>query len=229
MRKKPSSTQREVGLHALPGTAVQRYGPHVRIAILGSGVVGQALARGLAKHGHEVRIGTRKDRVDDLPVGTPSEVVKDAELVFLSVLGTAAVDLVTSIQDELRGKVLIDTTNPLDFSSGSPSLFVGHSDSLGEQVQRAVPDTRVVKAYNTVGNANMVDPDLRGGPPTMFIGGDSEEAKSTVTTLLEATGWDVVDLGGIETSRYLEPICIAWVLHGIRTGTWNHALRLLRG
>lgn len=86
-----------------------------------------------------------------------------------------------------------------------------------------------MKAYNTVGNANMVDPDLRGGPPTMFIGGDSDEAKGTVTSLLEATGWDVVDLGGIETSRYLEPICIAWVLHGIRTGTWNHALRLLRG
>jgi predicted dinucleotide-binding enzyme len=167
--------------------------------------------------------------VDDLPVGTPSEVVKDADLVFLSVLGTAAVDVVTGVQDELRGKVLIDTTNPLVFSSGSPGLFVGHSDSLGEQVQRAVPATRVVKAYNTVGNANMVDPDLRGGPPTMFIGGDSDEAKTTVTALLEATGWDVVDLGGIETSRYLEPICIAWVLHGIRTGSWNHALRLLRG
>ncbi len=167
--------------------------------------------------------------MDDLPVGTPSEVVKDADLVFLSVLGTAAVDLVTGLQDELRGKVLIDTTNPLDFSSGGPGLFVGHSDSLGEQVQRAVPGTHVVKAYNTVGNANMVDPDLRGGPPTMFIGGDSEEAKRTVTALLEATGWDVVDLGGIETSRYLEPMCIAWVLHGIRTGSWDHALRLLRG
>jgi predicted dinucleotide-binding enzyme len=202
----------------------------VRIAILGSGVVGQALARGLARHGDEVRIGTRKDQVDDLPVGAPADVVKDADLVFLSVLGTAAVDVVTGIQDELRGKVLVDTTNPLDFSSGSPALFVGHTDSLGEQVQRAVPGTHMVKAYNTVGNTCMVDPDLGCGPPTMFIGGDSDEAKGTVTGLLEATGWDVVvDLGGIETSRYLEPICIAWVLHGIRSGSWNHALRLLRG
>jgi predicted dinucleotide-binding enzyme len=201
----------------------------VRIAILGSGVVGQALARGLAEHGHEVRIGTRKEAVEDLPVGTPAEVVNDADLVFLSVLGTAAVEVVTGIRDELRGKVLVDTTNPLDFSSGGPGLFVGHTDSLGEQVQRAVPETQVVKAYNIVGNAHMVDPDLPGGPPTMFIGGDSDEAKAVVTELLESTGWDVSDLGGIEASRYLEPICIAWVLHGMRSGSWDHALRLLRG
>ena len=134
-----SSTQRKVGLHALPGTAVQRYGPHVRIAILGSGVVGQALARGLAKHGHEVRIGTRKDQVDDLPVGTPSEVVKDADLVFLSVLGTAAVDLVTSIQGELRGKVLIDTTNPLDFSTGSPGSSSDTATPSGSKSREPFP------------------------------------------------------------------------------------------
>jgi predicted dinucleotide-binding enzyme len=213
----------------MPATGGRRYGRDMRIAIVGSGVVGQALARGLAKHGHEVRIGTRKDAVDDLPVGSPAEVVVDADLVFLSVLGTAAVDVATDLRAELRGKVLVDTTNPLDFSSGSPTLFVGHTDSLGERVQRAVPDAHVVKAYNTVGNANMVDPQLTGGPPTMFIGGDSDAAKGTVTALLEATGWDVADLGGIETSRYLEPMCIAWVRHGIRTGSWTHALRLLRG
>ena len=201
----------------------------MRIGILGSGVVGQALARGLPRHGHEVRIGTRKDAVDDLPVSSPSEVVQDADLVFLSVLGTAAVEVATGVREELRGKVLIDTTNPLDFSSGRPGLFVGHTDSLGEQVQRAVPEALVVKAYNTVGNTLMVDPDLDGGPPSMFIGGDSEEAKAAVTALLEATGWDVVDLGGIEVSRYLEPMCLAWVQYGARTGTWNHAFRLLRG
>lgn len=200
----------------------------MRIGILGSGVVGQALARGLARHGHDVRIGTRQASVADLPVGSPAEVVKDAELVFLSVQGTAAVDVVTGVQEQLRGKVVVDTTNPLDFSSGRPGLFVGHTDSLGEQVQRAAPGAHVVKAYNTVGNTMMVDPDLPGGPPTMFIGGDSDEAKKTVTALLEATGWDVVDLGGIEASRYLEPMCIAWVLHGARAGTWEHAFRLLR-
>ena len=200
----------------------------MHIGILGSGVVGQALARGLARHGHEVRIGTRRPAVEDLPIGSPSEVVASADMVFLSVHGSAAVQVATSVGEQARGKVLIDTTNPLDFSSGRPGLFVGHTDSLGEQVQRAVPETLVVKAYNTVGNTLMVDPDLPGGPPSMFIGGDSEEAKSAVTRLLESTGWDVVDLGGIEVSRYLEPMCIAWVLHGARTGGWDHAFRLLR-
>ncbi len=200
----------------------------MRIGILGSGVVGQTLARGLARHGHEVRIGTRKDAVEDLPVGSPGSVVESADLVFLSVLGTVAVEVATGVSEQLHGKVLIDTTNPLDFSSGRPGLFVGHTDSLGEQVQRAVPEAQVVKAYNTVGNTLMVDPDLPDGPPSMFIGGESDEAKAAVTALLETTGWDVVDLGGIEASRYLEPMCIAWVLHGARTGTWDHAFRLLR-
>jgi 8-hydroxy-5-deazaflavin:NADPH oxidoreductase len=200
----------------------------MRIGILGSGVVGQALARGLARHGHEVRIGTRKDAVEDLPVGSPADVVEGADLVFLSVLGTAAVDVATGVGEQLRGKVLVDTTNPLDFSSGRPGLFVGLTDSLGEQVQRAVPEALVVKAYNTVGNTLMVDPELPGGPPSMFIGGDSDEAKAVVSELLVATGWDVVDLGGIDASRWLEAMCIAWVLHGARTGTWEHAFRLLR-
>lgn len=200
----------------------------MRIGILGSGAVGQALARGLARHGHDVRIGTRKDAVADLPVGTPQDVVENADLVFLSVLGTAAVDVVTGVREQLRGKVLVDTTNPLDFSSGRPGLFVGHTDSLGEQVQRAVPEAHVVKAYNTVGNTLMVDPEIPGGPPTMFIGGDSAEAKAVVSHLLQETGWDVVDLGGIEASRYLEPMCIAWVRYGVNVGSWNHAFRLLR-
>ncbi len=201
----------------------------MRIGILGSGFVGQALARGLAGHGHDVRIGTRKEAVADLPVGSPAQVVENADLVFLSVLGTAAVEVAVGVREELRGKVLIDTTNPLDFSSGRPGLFVGHTDSLGEQVQRAVPEALVVKAYNTVGNTLMVDPELPDGPPSMFIGGDSEEAKGAVTALLQATGWDVIDLGGIDASRYLEPMCIAWVLHGARSGDWNHAFRMLRG
>jgi 8-hydroxy-5-deazaflavin:NADPH oxidoreductase len=200
----------------------------MRIGILGSGAVGQALTRGLTRHGHEVRIGTRKAAVDDLPVGAPAEVTADADLVFLAVLGTAAVEVATGVREQLTGKVLVDTTNPLDFSSGAPELFVGHTDSLGERVQRAVPDTEVVKAYNTVGNTLMVDPSLPGGPPSMFIGGDSDDAKAVVTALLQSTGWDVVDLGGVVASRYLEPMCLAWVLHGARTGSWEHAFRLLR-
>jgi predicted dinucleotide-binding enzyme len=200
----------------------------MRIGILGSGVVGQSLARGLARHGHDVRIGTRKDAVEDFPVGSPADVVESADLVFLAVLGTAAVEVASGVAEQLRGKVLVDTTNPLDFSSGRPGLFVGHTDSLGERVQRAVPEAHVVKAYNTTGNTLFVDPDLPDGPPSMFIGGESAEAKAAVSALLEATGWDVVDLGGIDASRYLEPMCITWVLHGLHAGTWEHAFRLLR-
>jgi predicted dinucleotide-binding enzyme len=84
-----------------------------------------------------------------------------------------------------------------------------------------------VKAYNIVGNALMVDPDVPGGPPTMFIGGDDADAKKTVTDLLTDTGWEVSDLGGIEASRHLEPMCIAWVLHGFASGGWAHALKIV--
>lgn len=200
----------------------------MRIGILGSGQVGQALARGYARHGHEVRIGTRQAEVAGLPTGSPAEVAGGAELVVLAVRGAVAVDLVRSLAGELEGKVLVDATNPLDAAAGAPRLFVGHTDSLGEQVQRAAAGARVVKAYNTVGNTLMVDPQLPGGPPSMFIGGDDESAKATVAGLLRDTGWDVVDLGGIEASRWLEPMCMAWVAHGVRTGTWGHAFRLLR-
>jgi len=201
----------------------------VEIGILGSGVVGRALARGYAAHGHRVRIGTRQAEIEGVPSGSPAEVVRVAELVVLAVNGRVAVELVRSVAAELEGKVLVDATNPLDPSSGGPRLFVGTTDSLGEQVQRAVPGARVVKAYNTVGNALMVDPQLPGGPPTMFIAGDDAAAKATVTQVLEETGWDVADLGGIEAARWLEGMALAWVAYGATNGTWTHAFRLLRG
>jgi predicted dinucleotide-binding enzyme len=200
----------------------------MRIGILGSGVVGSALARGYARHGHDVRIGTRQPHVDGLPVGAPREVAGEAELVILAVRGSASVDVVSGLAAELEGKVLVDATNPLDTSTAPPGLFVGTTDSLGEQVQRAVPGARVVKAYNTVGNALMVDPDLPGGPPTMFVAGNDADAKTTVSEMLRATGWDVADLGGIEASRWLEAMCMAWVLYGVTSGGWGHAFRLLR-
>jgi len=211
-----------------PGSGRRAVVGVVRIAILGSGQVGPALARGWSRHGHDVVIGTRQDAVADLAVAPPAEAVRDADLVVLAVKGEVAVELVTSLVGGLDGRVLVDATNPLDFSSGAPGLFVGTTDSLGEQVQRAAPGARVVKAYNTVGNALMVDPDLPGGPPTMFIAGDDSDAKQEVTDLLESTGWEVADLGGIAASRWLEAMCMAWVAYGARAGTWDHAFKLLR-
>ena len=173
-------------------------------------------------------VGTRQQAVADLAVAPPAEAVDGADLVVLAVRGDAAVELVTSLAAGLDGGVLVDTTNPLDLSGGAPALFVGTNDSLGEQVQRAVPGARVVKAYNTVGNALMVDPQLPGGPPTMLLAGDDAEAKAVVTGLLQDTGWDVADLGGIGASRCLEAVCMAWVAYGAAHGTWDHAFKLLR-
>src|SRR4029078_715270 len=121
------------------------------------------------------------------------------------------------------GKVLLDASDPLDFSSGGPGLFVGTNDSLGERIQRLVPRARVVKGLNIVAADVMVDPTLTGGDPDMFIAGDDDNAKQTVAALLAEFGWPVVDLGGIESARWLEAISLAWVVYSHRTGKTHHA------
>jgi predicted dinucleotide-binding enzyme len=129
----------------------------------------------------------------------------------------------------LAGKVVIDATNPLVFTANAlPALALGHTDSGGEQVQRWLPSARVVKAFNIVGNAHMFKPAFPGGPPDMFICGNDADAKRVVTEILTDFGWSTIDVGGIEGARLLEPLCILWVGYGIRTGTWNHAFKLLR-
>jgi predicted dinucleotide-binding enzyme len=210
----------------------------MRIGVLGSGQVGQALGRGWARHGHELVLGTGDPQRAELrewagesggQVAGFADAARHGDLVALALLGTATLEVLEQVgSDAFAGKVVIDATNPLTFESGSPGLFVGHTDSLGEQVQRTLPEARVVKAYNTVGNALMIDPQLPGGPPTMFLAGDDDEAKQTVVDLLAATGWDSADLGDISAARELEAMCLAWVRYGARTGTWNHAFRLLR-
>ena len=128
-----------------------------------------------------------------------------------------------------KGKVVIDAMNPLDFSSGfPPKLSISGEDSLGERVQRALPDAKVVKAFNTIGNPYFVDPSFSQGKPTMLIAGDDEGAKRTVGDVLADFGWpDVVDIGGIEGSRELEAICIVWVKVGGTRGAWDHGFALL--
>jgi predicted dinucleotide-binding enzyme len=108
-------------------------------------------------------------------------------------------------------------------------LALGHTDSGGEQVQRWLPESRVVKSFNIVGNTLFFRPDLPGGPPTMFICGDDEAARRTVAQLVQDFGWpEVVDIGGIEGARVLEPMCILWVLYGIQAGGWEHAVKMLQ-
>lgn len=213
----------------------------MRIGILGTGEVGKALGTGFVSAGHEVRMGSRSAGNDKSRAwaaaagakaseGSFADAAKFGEVVVLATLGSAAESVIHMAgPDNLAGKVLIDATNPLEFPAGRPpELFVGHTDSLGERVQRWAPKARVVKAFNTVGNAHMYLPDFPGGPPDMFIAGDDEPAKKTVREILTSFGWNTVDLGGIAASRHLEPMCMVWVLHGIRSGTWNHAFKLLR-
>ena len=209
----------------------------VRVGILGSGEVGRALAAGFAGLGHDVKVGSRDpQKLADwastagphASTGTFAEAARFGDILILATLGVATEDAIRLAGiDAFDGKVVIDTTNPLDFSQGAPRLSIGHTDSLGEVVQRLLPRARVVKAFNTVGNRLMVNPQLPGGPPDMFLGGNDEDAKKIVTQICKHFGWGVVDLGGIEAARYLEPMCMAWVLHGIRSGSWTHAFKLL--
>lgn len=213
----------------------------MRIAMLGTGVVGQALGSGLVALGHEVMMGSRdagnekargwaKEAGPRATVGTFAEAARFGELAVLATLWTGTGSALRMAGAEsLRGKVVIDATNPLDFSQGKPRLAVGHTDSGGEQVQRWLPGARVVKAFNTIGSHLMVHPKLPGGPPSMFVAGDDPDAKRTVSDLCAALGLDPVDSGGLEASRHLEPMCMLWVEYGMRTNSWNHGFRLLRG
>ncbi|MBZ5591521.1 MAG: NAD(P)-binding domain-containing protein [Acidobacteriia bacterium] len=213
----------------------------MRIGILGTGDVGRALGKGFAMLGHEVKMGSRDAHNEKAEAwaaetgplastGDFGETGQFAEMAVLATLwsGTENVLRLAGAR-QLAGKVLIDATNPLAFAPGAPpALALGHSDSGGEQVQRWAPEARVVKAFNTVGYAHMVKPQFPGGPPDMFICGNDAAAKSSVTNILTAFGWNTIDIGGIQGSRLLEPMCILWVLYGIRTNTWNHAFKLLK-
>ena len=212
----------------------------MRIGILGSGDVGRALGTAFTACGHEVKLGARdaaNQRVKDWVAkggvhasgGTFEDVAKSGEVIVLATLWSGTENAVRLAGvDNFRGKVVIDATNPLDFSSRPPRLAVGMNDSAGEQVQRWLPTARVVKAFNIVGNALMFRPNFPGGPPDMFICGNDAKAKGTVSQILNEFGWEVIDLGGIEGSRYLEPLAMVWITYGFKAGTWNHAFKLLR-
>lgn len=209
----------------------------MRIAILGSGTAGQTLGKGLIKLGHQVVIGTRdpaklndwkKEAGANASVELPFEAMRQGKLIIISVLGSAAEFAIKNAGVEnFSGKIVIDASDPLDFSSGKPGLFVGTTDSLGEQIQRLLPDSKVVKAFNTVLADVMINPSLSGVEPDMFIAGNDKTAKSVVTELLQDFGWSVIDMGEIESSRWLEAISLAWVVYSHRTGKVHHAFKLV--
>jgi len=214
----------------------------MKIGILGTGDVGKALAKGFAGIGYEVMVGSRdansekaqaivKEVGGNISAGSFADAAKFGDMAVVCTLWAGTENaLKLAGHENLAGKVIIDTTNPLDFSQGMPPrLGVGHTDSAGEQIQRQLVDAKVVKAFNIVGNPDMVNPDFPGGPPDMFICGNDADAKKKVTEILNAFGWNsVVDIGNIEGARLLEPLCILWVQYGVSTGGWRHAFKMLR-
>lgn len=210
-----------------------------RLGVLGSGAVGQTLARGLKKHGYEVRIASRTpDKLADftakagIAAATPGDVARWADGLVLAVAGRVAADAIREAGVEnVNGKLVIDVTNPL---SGEPPddgvlrVFTGPNSSLMEDLQRAFPDVKFVKAFNSVGNALMVNPSFPGGPPTMFYCGNDAGAKKAVARIIEQFGWEPADMGTAAAARALEPLCQLWCIPGFRENRWTHAFRLLK-
>lgn len=213
----------------------------MKIGIVGSGVVAQTLAAGLAAHGHAVMLGTREPAKlgewaaahSAVKVGQMAEAAAFGDIGILAVKGTAAEAALqaTDAGRTLAGKPLLDATNPIADAppdGGVLRFFTSLDDSLMERLQRAYPAVRFVKAFNSVGSALMIDPKLPGGRPTMFIAGNDEAAKTTATTLLAEVGWDAADMGGAQAARAIEPLCMLWCIPGFLRNDWMHAFKLLQ-
>jgi len=213
----------------------------MKVGIIGSGVVGQTLAAGFLKHGHQVEIGTRDPaKLQDWSAKNPGAAVKSFEeaaafgdLGVLAVGGEVAQQALTLIgSSALQGKTVIDACNPIGGGppvNGVLSFFTPQNQSLMEQLQKAYPSAHFVKAFNSVGSGQMVNPVFTSGRPTMFICGNDKDAKTTVERILEQFGWDTEDMGAVEAARPIEALCMLWCIPGIGKNDWSpHAFKLLR-
>jgi 8-hydroxy-5-deazaflavin:NADPH oxidoreductase len=212
-----------------------------KVGVLGSGVVSQVLADGLLQHGYPVMRGSRdpaklaawhKSAGAQAAVGTFEQTARFGEAVVLAVKGTAAeAALKLAGPANLRGKTVIDTTNPIAEeppANGVLRFFTGPNDSLMERLQKLAPEAALVKAFSCVGNVHMVNPGFGSARPTMFICGNSPAAKQDVTVLLEQFGWEVADMGSQEAARAIEPLCMLWCIPGLLRQQWGHAFKLLQ-
>jgi predicted dinucleotide-binding enzyme len=211
------------------------------IGIVGSGIVGQTLANGFARHGYAVTIGTntagkRAELQSKVTAGVIVGSFEDAatfgEIVVLATKGTAAEAAMKAAGiGHLAGKTVIDTTNPIADAppvNGVLQFFTSQNDSLMERLQTLAPQARFVKAFSCVGNAFMVNPDFGGTMPTMFICGNDAAAKGEVKAILDRFGFEVADMGAVEAARAIEPLCILWCIPGFLSNQWTHAFKLLR-
>jgi len=203
--------------------------------------VGQVLGAGFLKHGHEAMLGTRdpkkkevQDWVRETPgarAGTFEEAARFGETIVLAALGRAVENIIELAGPaNFIGKTVIDATNPLADEppvKGVLKYTTGPNESLGEWIQARLPAAHVVKAFNSVGNALMVNPHFSQGVPTMFLCGDNGEAKAQVSAIAEQFGWEPYDCGGIVSARAIEPLCMLWCLPGFLRNEWRHAFKLL--
>ena len=211
----------------------------MNVGVIGSGDVGQTLASGLIKHGHEVMMGTREvgkladwQKKNRGKVGTFAEAAKFAEVVVVAVKGTVAAEALRQAgAGNLNGKVVIDANNPITDApptNGVLKFFTSLDDSLMERLQKEFAAAKFVKAFNSVGANLMVNPKFKEGRPTMFICGNDEGAKKKVSSILEQFGWEVADMGKAEAARAIEPLCMLWCIPGFLKNEWGHAFKMLR-
>lgn len=213
----------------------------MNVGILGSGIVGQVLGAGLVKHGHVVKMGTREPGAADVrawlaqtpgaSAGSYAEAAGFGDFLTLAVPGRVVEAVVAQAgAKNFSGKTLMDATNPLADAPPDKGVLrytTGPNESLGEKIQALLPEARVVKAFNSVGNGLMVNPHFEQGTPTMFLCGDSEAAKAQVVEVIRQFGWEPFDCGGIVAARALEPLCMLWCLPGFLRNQWTHAFKVL--
>lgn len=213
----------------------------MKVGVIGSGVVATTLGGGFLKHGHEVALGTREPaKLADWQANNPgakamsfAEAAAFGELLVLAVAGAVALDaLKLAGAGNLAGKTVIDACNPIGGgppTNGVLSFFTTMTDSLMERLQKAYPDAHFVKAFNSVGAGQMVNPHFAGGKPTMFICGNNAAAKKKVEAILDRFGWETEDMGAVEAARAIEPLCMLWCIPGVGRGDWSpHAFKLLK-
>ena len=212
----------------------------MKVGVIGSGDVAKVLAGGFLTHGHEVMMGTRApEKLSEWAAQNPTgrigsfgDAAKFGELVVLAVKGAAAADALRAAgESNLAGKCVIDATNPIaDIppTNGVLRFFTSLDESLMERLQREFEGPRFVKAFNSVGSVCMVNPQFKGGKPTMFICGNDDSAKETVSAILDQFGWEIADMGKAEAARAIEPLCMLWCIPGFARNEWVHAFKLLR-
>lgn len=211
----------------------------MKIGILGSGDVAKALGSGFLSEGHEVMLGSRepvklaswvREGGTDASSGTFAEAASFGELVVLAIAGVKVIEAIQMVgANSFDGKVVIDTTNPIEKSAGVPPTLVGGvGTSGGELIQKALPSAYIVKAFSTVGNTHFYQPNFPGGPPDMFICGDDAKAKEQVNSICRDFGWNTVDVGGIAVSHYIEATAMVWIITAFTSGDWNQAFKFLR-